>query len=268
MASIYDILDGGEWPFTSRPASIPEGILTDVHISGAFTGATLTDLAIGDGVLIGMVLSWSGGSLPVSVESRSARRDTAYPIKDGEGNIWGRVVMGDVGVLVNITGVSVALDPRCVLTYSGDTLSPDNVPTETEYTFSGDSGVVIALDPTTNVVHFDIDEGLYTAVDRTENLDLQSALDTGIRNVGNITGDNISIYIEGTCPVVVETDRYILVTYVPLGEDVWTGCGDDTTFQKTIRCSSKDGSETPYPLDDLFCETEEGRCPYPWEAGE
>lgn len=269
MASIYDILEG-PWPFSTRPLEIPEGVLTDVHICGAFTSATLTDLVLDNGnLLIGLVLVYSGGSIPVTAKASSVRPNSTHPIIDGDGVAWGRVVIGDASPIIRFTGGAVDLDLRCILTYEGDTLTPDNLPVVSEYSFSGGNGLTLSLDPETNIILLGVDESLYTDVDTTENIELQSDLDVGVHSIGNLTGQNVAISIEGLTPVFTITDHYIVITYsLPGGgTDIWTGCEADTTFQRTIRCSANDGSEVPYPLDDLFCDgMTTGRCPYPWET--
>lgn len=269
MASIYDILEG-PWPFSTRPPEIPEGVLTDVHICGAFTSATLTDLVLSnDSLLVGLVLVYGGGSISATAKVPLVRPNSAYPLVDGAGVTWGRVMVGDVSPSVRFTGGSIGMDPRCILTHEGDTLTPENPPSTSEYTFSGANGITLSLDPDTNIILLGVDEGLYADVDTTENIELQSDLDVGIHAIGNLTGQNVAISIEGLTPLFTITDHYIVITYsLPVnGTDIWTGCEDDTTFQRTVRCSSNDGSETPYPLDDLFCDgLTTDRCPYPWET--
>lgn len=281
MNFIYDILDSAPWPFLPGSSEEPPtSILSDVHISGGFISAELTQITLERRRLTAVfLLKYYLGAVETIVEvtasATSVMPDTAYPIVDQDGRVWGRIVTGQILVdRGTLRYADMPLDPRTILSIGdADWLTPEDASVEDRYTFFGDNGVVLRLDPITNIVWLSVDAGSYSFVSNpAEEVSIRIDQDTGVEAIGSAKGSNIYLVIEGLTleidPATVGTYAHTnAITFVySAAVDPWSGCNGTTVYEDNIKCSSKEGSSTPYPLDEYFCTEDVSHCRYEWET--
>lgn len=275
MGFILDMLDGTPWPFMeATPPGVPSGVIADIHVAGGFSGATLAYLGLSAGRFTASILltPFHGGApFEVRADTAAVRPHQAIPLLDAAGVAWGRLVTGpSVGREIPPAALDTGLDPLVILTTGqDDPLIPGWQDEAPEYTFQGGNGVVLALDPATNVVRLSVDAGVYAFPDsNAAGPGVREELDAGIAAIGQARGEAVNLVIEGMTPQLVASPgappARLLFVYTPANPDPWTGCGVDDPLADNIRCADDDGSGAPYPLDGFFCG-QGGACKYKWE---
>lgn len=260
---IRQIKTSTQYPFKySYPAEYPSGLIKGLSIVYPYISGKINLIVVeASSVLVSMSLNTAAETDDVTIKLPTSDTSISQNIYSIFGEYIGRIHIGPTR--------SYEFKIEEELELSSSVFLPEIPGEDIEIRYSGDNGVLLELDKATNKVIITTDDSLYSVpLSSIEGSRLKSNLDEGISTLGKLSAKDIMIEIEGfSLEEGSEKPEALRFVYKEDEEPIWPGCGKSTIFQDNVRCSQKDGSSNPYPLDADFCTDEDDPvCDYKWEG--
>lgn len=263
MSFIYDILYDDAYPVNSDTYAL--SLIKDISIvhKSSLTTAYITDLIINSNEA---VVSIRGMSFILSAKIQNPKKDTVYQLLCDSEDVSGTIVFKEIPLTeTKAVNQNAIISSKCIKV--ANPVNNKNILGSTADTVyldvTGSLEVNIEEDDTTSVVIVHPIQDIFINNDAINVTTGDTYGFTSINGVRPDNSGNINIDIEGYTILGADDSLYIHINDPAQLE----GC-NSTDISEKIKCSVKDGSSTPYPLDELVCTDAEPICKPEWENNE
>lgn len=243
MNFIFDVLSNGNYPFLSSIGELPTGYIGDIFAQGV-TELYLTDVVKkGDNLFLGFV---DDAGYVVFASIDNPMPGVAYPLKTDSETI-GKIELGPAFTQneLALNGLGVAVVGYCLAKNIPGLAMLNNGQLSQRISIGG--SLLGYFNSSNNIIKLARNEVVFELNTPPTTLKEDGGY---VARVGEISGDNISIAIDGVILTpVMEASGVIALKAENL---TLPGC-EETSILDHIKCSTDDGAQGAYPLDEIVC---------------